>query len=192
LQRANKKLPKKFYLGPTLSVAKALLGKVLFTRINGKLTGGIIVEVEAYRSDIDQAAHSYQNRSKRTEVMFWEGGYCYVYLIYGMHYCVNVVTERKDFGAAVLIRAIEPLVGIKTMRKRRKLANDHNLANGPAKLCQALAIDKRLWGEKLYRSRKIWIAQNPIKVRRKILTSKRIGITKSVNLPWRFYFEGLN
>lgn len=103
------KLAKRFFSSPTIKVARNLLGTKLETNLNGEKTSGIIVEVEAYRGDTDRACHCYYKRTPRNEIMFGEAGLCYVYFIYGNHYCVNVVTEKKDFGAAVLIRAVEPL-----------------------------------------------------------------------------------
>jgi DNA-3-methyladenine glycosylase len=187
----KKSAVQKLFSLPTLDVAKGLLGMKILTRLKGKVTSGIIVETEAYRGDIDEAAHSYNNRSKRTEIMFGESGQCYVYFIYGMHYCVNVVTEKKDFAAAVLIRAIEPLEGIELMKKRRNFKGGkiYNLTNGPSKLCEALAIDKNLLGEHFLRSSKIKIVPGEIIPEKLIQTATRIGISKSKDFPWRFYIK---
>ena len=121
--------------------------------------------------------------------MFGPGGYCYVYFIYGNHFCVNVVTEKEGVGAAVLIRALEPVKGVDVMRRRRKIPHDENLTNGPGKLCQALAIDSKMGGENFSSSRRIWI-ENAAGVPPKLIkSSKRIGISKSTHLPWRFYIR---
>jgi len=185
-------LTKNFFLKPTLQVAKNLLGMKLSTYVLGKTTSGIIVEVEAYQGDIDQASHAFRGKTKRTEIMFGEGGFCYVYFIYGMYYCVNVVTEKAGFGSAVLIRALEPLEGLETMKKRRKLKREtsgFSLTNGPGKLCQALAIDKGLNGENLLKSAKINLTPFKNFSNSKIGVSHRIGISKSKELPWRFFLK---
>ncbi len=185
------KLSKRFFSQTPELVAPALLGCKLTTCIKGVVTSGIIVEVEAYGGPNDQAAHSWKGKTPRNEVMFWDGGYCYVYFIYGMHYCVNVVTSPKDFGAAVLIRAVEPVEGIEYMRQRRgKAVHHNNLTNGPAKLCEALGIDKRMLGESLISSKSIWL-ESSIKVNTAdIGSSRRVGISKSPELPWRFFLKG--
>ena len=187
-----KKLNRSFYKRELLDVARALLGKIL-VKVDGKIIlAGKIVEVEAYHGDFDKAAHSYRGITKRNEIMFDEGGYLYVYFTYGVHHCCNVVTGKKGQGTAVLIRAIEPISGINKMiwnRFRRKLRNENeifNLTSGPGKVCQSLRIDRRhsgidLTGEKIFILESEKIKDGDIGV------SKRIGITKSVNLPWRFF-----
>lgn len=187
-----KKFDPNFFSAPTLEVAPRLLGMTLSTTIKGKTTSGKIVEVEAYRGDIDEAAHSFGRRTKRNEIMYQAGGLCYVYFIYGMHYCVNVVTEKEDFGAAVLIRALEPIDGIEIMKKRRGLKEGeiYNLTNGPSKLCEALAIDKKLLGEHFLRSDKIKLIPSDEVTADEVHATTRIGISKSKDLPWRFYIKG--
>lgn len=183
------RLESDFYLRDTLLVAEELLGKRLVcchrTRCSGQ-----IVEVEAYHGRCDPAAHSFRGATTRNKVMFQEGGHCYVYLIYGMYHCVNVVTETKDVGAAVLIRAIEPLEGIQTMQRRRELKSAHSLADGPGKLCQALGITKKLNGEFFPDSDRIWIEEMDRSPSFKVQTSPRIGISKGTELPWRFTIQG--
>ncbi len=179
--------PSSLYKLPTLKLAKRLLGATLTTIIDGKETSGRIVEVEAYHGDTDPACHCYYRRTERNEVMFWEPGHCYVYLIYGMHYCVNIVSEKRGTGAAVLIRAVEPLTGIDIMLQRRRCNKHSNLTNGPAKLCKALGIDKSLLGEHFLDSERISITPQKPLTANQIIQTTRIGISKGQDLPWRFY-----
>ena len=181
------RLNRRFYSRPVLTVAKSLLGCKLVTCLRGKKTSGIIVEVEAYHGDCDQACHAYQNQSKRNEVMFKAGGHCYVYFIYGMHHCVNAVAEKPGTAAAVLIRSIEPLEGIEIMKHRRHLHGTKNLTNGPSRLCQALGINKRMLGEDMPVSSLITIERYRRISTQQIGVSRRIGISKSRQLPWRFF-----
>lgn len=141
-QKAEKITPLEFYQSSdVVLLGQKLLGKRLFSRIDGVLTGGIIVETESYAGINDRASHAFNDRrTKRTEPMYKQGGISYVYLCYGMHALLNVVTGEKDLPHAVLIRAILPEVGIETMQKRRNQTSLKNLASGPAKLTQALGI----------------------------------------------------
>lgn len=140
------KLPRSFYRQPTEEVAKQLLGKFLIHRHGTTTLTGRIVETEAYLGPHDLACHASKGRTKRTEVMFGPAGHAYVYFIYGFYNMLNLVTEAKDFPAAVLIRAVEPVRGIERMKQNRKSDALHNLASGPGKLCQAFAIDRSLNG----------------------------------------------
>jgi DNA-3-methyladenine glycosylase len=188
------KLKKNFYAREVIIVAKSLLGKILVRKSGNKYLAGKIVEVEAYHGEFDQAAHSYRGMTKRTEVMFKEGGYLYVYFTYGAHHCCNVVTGKKGQGTAVLIRAVEPVDGIEQMIKNRfgrKLKNEKeifNLTSGPGKVCQAFGFDRSnsgtdLTGDEIFITDGIRVRKNQVGI------SKRIGITKSVNLPWRFFIK---
>ncbi len=185
-------LNRKFYIRPLLTVAKDLLGKVLVKKDGDRVLAARIVEVEAYDGKIDKAAHTYIGKTKGNEVMFNEGGYLYVYFTYGAHFCCNVVTGKRNHGTAVLIRAVEPLLGINKMIKNRfarELKSEkefYNLTNGPGKVCQALGINKTHYGYDLTNS-SIFIVDQPKLRKNMIGVSKRIGITKSVNLPWRFF-----
>jgi DNA-3-methyladenine glycosylase len=183
---AGKKLTKEFYLQGVLTVAKQLIGKILVRKFNSKLLAGIIVETEAYQGSKDPASHAYRGKTKRNEAMFESGGVCYVYFTYGNHYCMNVVTQPQGTANAVLIRALEPIVGLDVMKKNRGLDNIYNLASGPGKLTQALGIDKRLNGVSL-RSDELFLAEPVNLPEFKILRSKRIGITKNPDKLWRFY-----
>ena len=182
-----KKLNRDFYLRDVNSVAQDLLGKILVHN----QTSGIIVEAEAYKGPEDKAAHTYNNkRTSRTEIQFREGGYAYVYMIYGMYFCFNVTCNFINVPEAVLIRALEPLDGIKLMKERRKTDNIKNLCSGPGKLCSALAITKDDNGQDLCGG-KIYILDgglNDIKIK----TSPRINIDYAEeykNLLWRYYIQ---
>ncbi|MBX3708647.1 MAG: DNA-3-methyladenine glycosylase [Gammaproteobacteria bacterium] len=157
------KLERKFYDRDTITVAKELLGKYLVHRINDTEYIGKIVEVEAYLGEHDLAAHSSKGRTKRTEVMFGPPGHAYVYLIYGMYYCVNVVTEQEGHASAVLLRALEPV------------RNIHGRTQGPGLLCNAMYIDKRLNGHDLL-SDKFYIASPSNPASFTIVKKPRIGV----------------
>lgn len=194
-----KKLERDFYKRSAIEVAKELLGKYLVHEYKGNKLIGRIVEVEAYMGVEDKAAHSYGGRrTERTEVMYKEGGYTYVFQIYGMYYCVNVVTSDMDIPQAVLIRALEPIEGLEEMsRNRYKKSYEEltayqkkNLTNGPGKLCMAMNIDKTLNGEDLCGSR-LYILDNKEKFN--TVYSKRINIDyaeEAKDYLWRFYIEG--
>ncbi len=153
-----KKLSRSFYEGDTIEVAKRLLGKILVHKVNEMELMGRIVEVEAYVGSTDKACHCYDNkRTKRTEIMFGQPGYAYVYLIYGMYNCMNIVTSKEGEGAAVLIRALEPVGKIEELalnrykKESKELSKRQikNLTNGPGKLCKALDITKGNYGDDL-------------------------------------------
>jgi len=138
----TKRLKRDFYDRPTLNVAPAMLGKVLVHRVGDVELAGRIVEVEAYLGPEDLASHAARKTSKRARIMFGTPGIVYIYLIYGMHHCLNFVTERDGTAGAVLVRAIEPIAGIEQMRLNRGPSiPDRSLADGPGKLCQAMAIN---------------------------------------------------
>ncbi len=185
------RLEKEFYMQDTLIVAKELLGKYLVKKTKNGIIGGMIVETEAYIGPMDDAAHSFNFRkTKRNEAMYEEGGIAYVYQIYGMHHCLNVVTNKKDNPEAVLIRAIEPIFGIENMQKNRK-TDIKNLTNGPAKLCKAMDIDKR-YNKHSFLSDDFFIAQTQTQQQFEIGQTKRINIeyaTNYKNKPWRFIIK---
>lgn len=188
-------LQQEFYIRSLIIVAKELLGKIIIKNENGTLLAGRIVEVEAYDGETDEAAHSFNGKTKRNEVMFNEGGYLYVYFTYGAHYCCNIVTGKHGKGTAVLIRAVEPLAGVDIMIKNRfdrKLKNNKeifNLTSGPGKICKAFGFTREHSGLDLTKNLVYLINQKKL-ARNKIGISKRIGITKSVELPWRFFEIG--
>jgi len=192
---------KKFFEKNTLDAARELLGKVLCVKSDGKVHRGIIVETEAYTQE-DPACHAYcgmrisadaerpsvsktallrtadnPRRTKRSQTLFEKPGTIYVYLIYGMHYCVNIVTEKEGYGAAVLIRALEPL---------ENLAN----TNGPAKLCKAANITKEFNGAYIFdKNSPIWLEDGEQIPDAKVVQTTRIGIKKAADYKWRFYIK---
>ena len=189
-----KKLPRRFYLQDTVTVARALLGCVLWRRRGRQILSARLVETEAYLGANDAASHARRGlRSKRNESMYLEGGHAYVYFTYGMYWCLNVVTQESDIAEAVLIRAAEPLKGIESMRRRRpKAKRDHDLLSGPGKLCMALDIDRRLDGEPLDGNR-LFLTKRDVPVDESdILVSPRIGVEGAIGAahwPLRFYLR---
>ncbi|MGC3947099.1 MAG: DNA-3-methyladenine glycosylase [Chryseolinea sp.] len=191
----GQKLPESFYdRTNVVRIARELLGKSLYTSINGIITGGMIVETEAY-SWKERGCHAYDNRkTTRNAVMFGAGGHAYVYLCYGIHHLFNVVTNSVDTADAILIRALEPHTGLESMELRRgKLANKYHLTSGPGKLTRALGIDRQWNGKSLFDD-EVWIADSDVKLpASKIVASPRIGIDyagEDALLPWRFYIKG--
>jgi len=185
-------LPLSFYRQKdVVKIAKQLLGKTLFSEIDGMKTGGIIIETEAYGGTTDKACHAYKGKcSSRTQTMFESGGIAYVYLCYGMHNLLNVVTNEKNNPEAVLIRAIYPQIGIDMMLKRRKKKKiTSSLTSGPGSLCQALGITRKMDQHSLLKS-PLWIEKNDLLIKEKdIEISKRIGIDyaeEDANRLWRF------
>ncbi|MBA4407562.1 DNA-3-methyladenine glycosylase [bacterium] len=191
---SSQKLPQKFYTRNLHIVARELLGKIFVRIIGHNYLSGKIVEVEAYDGSIDESSHSYSGKTKRNEVMFKGGGFLYVYFTYGMHFCANIVTGKKNDGQAILIRAIEPITGIDLMAKNRynkkRISSKEfiNLTNGPAKLCQSFGIDRMQNGIELSGD-DIFILSAPKLNLSEITTTTRIGIKKSVDLPWRYYIR---
>lgn len=180
-----KKLNKDFYMQPCLKAAEELIGKLL-VRIKGrKLYSGIIVETEAYLGDKDAASHSYRGMTERNRHMFSEGGIAYVYFTYGNHYCMNAVMGKAGTAHAVLLRALEPVDGIKYMMKNRRTDNIYNLCSGPGKLAEALEIGPAQNGVSLF-SKKLFISEPHEKRKHKITRTKRIGITKNADKLFRF------
>lgn len=188
------KLPKKFYQRKVLNVAQELLGKYLVKREGKKYLVGKIVEVEAYSEKIDEASHSYKGKTKRNEVMFNSGGKLYIYFVYGNHFCCNVVCDKEGTGSAVLIRGIEPITEVEIMGQRRfnkvnvTKKEFLNLTNGPGKICKAFDITKSQNGVDLCAD-DIFLAEGEKVPKKNIVSSTRIGITKSKDLPWRFYLK---
>jgi DNA-3-methyladenine glycosylase len=198
------KLPRSFYDRPTLDVARDLIGKVLVHSRRGILTSGVIVEVEAYIGESDPACHAAPGRTTRNAPLYGPPGYAYVYLNYGIHSLVNVVTESADAPAAVLIRALDPLAGISVMRRRRarsakgrprrrSLLSEHDLCRGPGNLTMAMGITLAqnradLCGDVLFIEA---IEKGDAASRRNALAwGPRIGISVGTERPWRVFLEG--
>ena len=182
-------LPDAFFNLPTLALARALLGKRLVRRWGSHTLIGRIVEVEAYHQDGDRAAHSHGGKTPRNEVMFGPPGHVYVYFIYGMHYCMNVVTEPEGIGAAVLIRAVEPLQGVEIMQQLRgPRIRMRDLTNGPAKCCEAFDVGPSENGLSL-NGPDLFLDEGEPLAKTEIAAGHRIGITKSTDLEWRFFIN---
>ena len=168
-------LPRPYFSRPTVQVARSLIGKYLVRKIDDCILSGKIIEVEAYVGSQDRACHASKGRTQRTEVMFGPAGVAYVYLIYGMYHCLNVVTEQKDFPSAVLIRAIEI---------------DGELIDGPGRLCRALQIDRRLNRVDLTTGESLWFEDRGASVEKgDVGAHPRIGINYAgewAKKPWRF------
>jgi DNA-3-methyladenine glycosylase len=193
------RLSRAFFARDTLVVARDLLGQRLVRELGGVRLSGRIVEVEAYVGEEDQASHARFGRTRRNAPMYGPPGRAYVYFIYGMHHCFNVVTEREGYPAAVLIRALEPLEGLGEMRVRRwpEPAEgrggppDARLASGPARLCQALGIDRRFDGVDMCAPGALLFLEEDASIPNgAVVTGPRIGVRgddAAVTIPWRFY-----
>ena len=191
----NARLPRDFYLQDTVTVARSLLGCVLWRRRRRELLAARLVETEAYLGANDAASHARRGlRSQRNASMYLDGGHAYVYFTYGMHWCLNVVTQEADIAEAVLLRAAEPLQGMESMRKRRpKAKRDFDLMNGPGKLCAALDVDRRLDGEPLDGDRLFLTRGDAMVDESEIAISPRVGVEGAVEAahwPLRFYLRG--
>jgi DNA-3-methyladenine glycosylase len=189
------KLPESFYQRTNVvKIARDLLGKGLFANIDGVITGGMIVETEAY-SWKERGSHAYgAKKTNRNAIMFEKGGYSYVYLCYGMYHLFNVVTNREGVADAVLIRGVEPIQGIAEMGLRRgTLRNPFHLTSGPGKLTKAMGIDRKMNGKFLLDS-EVWLEDIGVKISpAKIDATPRIGIDyagEDAKLPWRFTVRG--
>ncbi|MBA3890095.1 MAG: DNA-3-methyladenine glycosylase [Gemmatimonadaceae bacterium] len=182
-------LPVGFYLRDTEQVARALLGALLETHVDGVVTSGRIVETEAYVGEHDAACHAAAGRTGRTDPLYGEPGIAYVYFIYGVHWCVNAVTRAQGLPSAVLIRALEPVEGVEAMEARRPRARKpEDLTNGPGKLCAALGITGT--------SNRLPLQHPPIVIRSgapvpddDVVETTRIGITQAADWPLRWYVQ---
>jgi DNA-3-methyladenine glycosylase len=189
-------LPRRFYQRDVVRVARDLLGKRLVRVTDNELTAGRIVEVEAYLARDDPANHAHRGQTRRNAAMFGPPGHAYVYPIHA-RFCLNAVTEPAGVPSAVLLRAVEPLEGMKIMEHRRSTRDPLNLARGPARLCEAFAIDRTLDKCDLTRADQLWIddqspplsnptggpASRPVE----IVTATRVGVTSAKDLPLRFF-----
>jgi DNA-3-methyladenine glycosylase len=176
------RLGRDFFARPSPEVARDLIGTLFVHRTPEGRAGGIVVEVEAYEQT-DPASHSYAGKTARNAVMFGRAGVLYVYFSYGVHWCANVVTGDPGYGSAVLLRALEPTVGVELMKRRRKMETVRDLCRGPGRLTQALAIDRSHDGADVVRGPFSFHAAPSRPV---IAVGPRIGITKAADVPWRF------
>ena len=180
-----------FYTRDTLKVTKAILGKILVRRTPLGFLTGKIVEAEAYRGTDDPASHSFRGKTSRNEVMFGKPGITYVYFTYGNHHCLNIVTEKSDIPAAVLIRAIEPLKGIETMKRNRSVEKIIEVASGPGKLTKAFQITREDNNIDITDSSSNIGIYTPVGDKSfQIVQTTRIGIRLAQEFPWRFYIKG--
>ncbi len=188
-------LPTTFYRPSAEVVARGLLGHWLIRNTPDGPCGGAIVEVEAYLKD-DPAAHAFNGETARNRVMWGPPGRAYVYFIYGNHWCVNAVCRPAGIAEAVLIRAVEPMMGLDLMRVRRAVDREQDLTNGPGKLCAAMDIGRSMNGVDLSDAKSpLIIARNPrlksfLRERGPMATTARIGITRAAALPLRFHLQG--
>ena len=181
---------RRFYTRDTLKVAKAILGKVLVRRTPLEVFTGKIVETEAYRGTDDPASHSFRGKTNRNEVMFGKPGIAYVYFTYGNHHCLNIVTERTDIPAAVLIRSIEPLKGIETMKRNRSVEKIIDVASGPGKLTKAFQITREDNNIDVTDFSSNISIHTPVEEKSfQIVQTTRIGIRLAQEFPWRFYIK---
>ena len=197
--RALRPLPPDFYARAADEVARDLLGAVLVSTVGGALVSGRVVETEAYLGPHDPASHAAERigRTARNAAMFGPPGIAYVYRIYGLHWCLNAVTGEEGYPAAVLIRALEPLEGIETMRRRRWRTGaaggagrpDRELTAGPARLAEALAIDGTLNGHLLQTAPLVLAEGEPVDPA-EIEAAPRIGVTRAADWPLRFFIRG--
>ncbi|NOT34196.1 MAG: DNA-3-methyladenine glycosylase [Candidatus Eisenbacteria bacterium] len=183
-------LPRHFFDREPAVVARALLGRVLVRREHGEQLAGRIVEVEAYGGARDAASHAFRGATPRNLTMFGPPGRLYVYLSHGIHHCINVVTGARGVSNAVLIRALEPLVGLDRMRERRGGREDVALTRGPGCVAQALGLSRTHDGLDLVEG-SLWIADRaPRRGGRAIATGPRIGVSREVERRWRFFLSG--
>ncbi|MBV6644097.1 MAG: DNA-3-methyladenine glycosylase [Cyclobacteriaceae bacterium] len=189
---AYEKLPLSFYLRSNVVViAQDLVGKVLFSQVNGKLTAGTIIETEAYDGRRDKACHAFGRRTERTEVMYQKGGRAYIYLCYGIHHLFNIVTNEMGLADAVLIRALEPIHGEDVMESRRDTTGV-GLSNGPGSLSQAMGFRREMTGASLT-GEEIWLARDINDDESfTIEADRRVGVDyakEDAALPWRFFIK---
>ena len=187
------RIERKFYMRDAVTVGKDILGKIIVKKTDdGRIMSGRITEVEAYMGITDKASHSYGGRrTKRTEVMYKEGGYSYVFLIYGMYECFNVTVGREGDPQAVLIRGVEPLENKNFMWEKRKVKKEKDISNGPGKLTKALGITREDNGADLTAGENLWLEDDGYKVKN-IVETIRIGIDyaeEDALKPWRFYIK---
>jgi len=181
-------LPREFFARDPVTVAQELLGKQLVREEDSGVLTGIIVETEAYLAAQDPANHAYSKRrhcyrkTPRCAPMFGPPGYTYVYRSYGLHFCLNIVTEEEEIPSAVLLRAVQPEVGIDVMQRRRGIGSLATLTTGPGNLCQAFGIDLALNGWDVTRGQHLWVAMSASSASLRIVRSRRIGVADDLEL----------
>jgi DNA-3-methyladenine glycosylase len=183
------RLPRAFFARDPVALARDLLGRILFYRTPQGLLAGRIVETEAYTGDSDPASHAYRGRTTRNAVMFGKAGFAYVYFTYGMHYCLNVTAEKPGIAGAVLLRALEPLAGVDLMRARGDRGPEARLLGGPGKIGRAFGLTLADNGRDFTRG-PLGIAEGTAVEDRDVAISKRIGISRAVDFPYRFAVIG--
>ncbi|MCP2520149.1 DNA-3-methyladenine glycosylase [SCandidatus Aminicenantes bacterium Aminicenantia_JdfR_composite] len=182
-------LERSFFARNSLEVARDILGHILVRESSEGKTSGIIVETEVYRGEDDPASFAYRGRTKRSEPLYGSPGTAFVYMTYGMYYLLNIITEKENFPAAILIRAVEPLEGVELMKKRRKTNNIRNLASGPGKLAQAFAIDLSLNGVDMTSPYSpLYVGEKKVEAK-ELVWKPRIGIREGTDRLWRVYVK---
>ncbi|MDG7008369.1 MAG: DNA-3-methyladenine glycosylase [Nitrososphaerota archaeon] len=182
------RLGRDFFARYSPRVAKELIGCSLVRVVGGTRLSGVVVETEAYRGSGDPASHAHRGKTGRNEVMFGPAGFAYVYFTMGAHFCLNVTTERTGIAAAVLIRAVQPMEGMEEMGKNRGVAEQTKVASGPGNLTKAFGVDRRLNGEDMVTSERLFFEAGQ-KVRN-IGASSRVGVSAGKSFRWRFYVKG--
>lgn len=188
------RLKEEFFTRATLKVAQELLGKYLVRKIGNFKLIGKIVETEAYIGPKDKASHSYGGKvTVRNKAEYLVGGHCYIYLVYGMYWQLNITTNQEGKPECVLIRALEPIKWENKNKNKKHILKIKNLTNGPGKLCRWLNLDNSFYGEDLTKSRRLWLEDRGIKIKKsQIVKTKRIGIDYAgdwTKKPWRFYIK---
>ncbi len=183
---SSDKVNKEFFLNPTLEVAHSLIGKIFVKIENNTVLAGIISETEAYLDSNDRASHSYRGISRKNDAMFYEGGVLYIYKIFGIHYCANIVTEPAGIGCAVLLRSLIPISGINIMQRRRRTTDIYNLCRGPGNLAKAFSLDYT-YNKNSLLSDNLYLLNTELDNQYFIANSGRIGISKDDHLPYRFF-----
>ncbi len=181
-----KPIERSFFARDTVEVAPDLLGVYIVRKLDNKILVGMIVETEAYRAHDDPACHAYKGLTERTSLLFGEVGHAYIYFIYGVHYCLNVVAHLPSRAGGVLIRAVEPLQGIEYMERQRHMHKVRSLTNGPGKITQAFSITADLKGTDLTQRGPLFLARGEFINSAEIDATPRVGISKACEYPWRF------
>ncbi|MFQ6081747.1 MAG: DNA-3-methyladenine glycosylase [Candidatus Aminicenantia bacterium] len=183
-------LKRAFYNRPSLEVAEEIIGHILVRKSLQGTTSGMIVEVEVYRGEDDPASFAFRGRTKKSNSLYHSPGRSFIYLTYGMYYLLNIITEKENFPAAILIRTVEPLEGIELMKERRKTNDLSNLTSGPGKLTQAFAIDDSLNGLDLTSSYSPLFVEKGKSFKKELVWRPRIGIKEGTDRLWRGYLKG--